>query len=215
VSEPSADSVREVGDEFWRAVEVVGPEPRDTFGIAVVFDPGLEHALEGHKPHERQRREQDQAERVKRRADTGGCRDQPEGNQSGRHRAEEHGRPAGRFRGRRGPRSLQGEMFGGHEGDRGRPWFPAVCPGLPACVAARSSTSFRTMVAGQLSQQEQQPHHWNGTGEIDDGRHICGLLVRVQYQGLCQNAAESVITRQRPVGTGAVCNLYRTCCFCL
>ena len=54
----------QVGDEFWRAVEVVGPSPRDTFGIAVVFDPGLEHALEGHHPHERQRGEQDQAERI-------------------------------------------------------------------------------------------------------------------------------------------------------
>ena len=63
------------------------------------------------------------------------------------------------------------------------------------------------MVAVQLSQQEQQPHHCYGTGEIDDGRHICGLLVRAWYQGLCQNAAENVITRQRPVGTGAVCNL--------
>jgi hypothetical protein len=33
------------------------------------------------------------------------------------------------------------------------------------------------MVAVRLSQQEQ-PHHCHGMGEIDDGRHICGLLVR-------------------------------------
>jgi len=33
------------------------------------------------------------------------------------------------------------------------------------------------MVAVRLSQQEQ-PHHRHGTGEMDDGRHICGLLVR-------------------------------------
>jgi hypothetical protein len=38
------------------------------------------------------------------------------------------------------------------------------------------------MVAMRLSQQEQQPHHWCGTGEIDDRRHICGLLVRAWYQ---------------------------------
>ena len=102
-------------------------------------------------------------------------------------------------------------MLGGHEGDRGRPWVRAVCPGLPACVAARSPTSFRTVVAVRLSQQEQ-PHHCHGTGEIDDGRHICGLLVRAWYQALCQNAAENV-ARQRPVGTGAVCNLDRACSF--
>ena len=105
-------------------------------------------------------------------------------------------------------------MLGGHEGDRGRPWVRAVCRGLPACVAARSTTSFRTMVAVRLSQQEQ-PHHCHGTGEIDDGRHNCGLLVRAWYQALCQNAAENLVARQRPVGTGAVCNLDRTCSFCL
>ena len=59
------------------------------------------------------------------------------------------------------------------------------------------------MVTVRLSQQEQ-PHHCHGTGEIDDGRHICGLLVRAWYQALCQNVAENVIARQRPVGTGAV-----------
>ena len=106
-------------------------------------------------------------------------------------------------------------MLGGHEGDRGRPWIRAACPGLPACVAARSSTSFRTMVAVRLSQQEQQPHHCYGTGEIDDGRHICGLLARAWYRGHCQNAAENVITQRRPAATGAVRNLYRTCGFCL
>jgi hypothetical protein len=52
------------------------------------------------------------------------------------------------------------------------------------------------VVAVRLSQQEQ-PHHCHGTGEIDDGRHICGLLVRAWYQALCQNAAENV-ARQRP-----------------
>ena len=62
------------------------------------------------------------------------------------------------------------------------------------------------MVAVRLSQQEQ-PHHCHGTGEIADGRHICGLLVRAWYQALCQNAAENVVARQRPVGTGAVCNM--------
>jgi hypothetical protein len=52
-------------------------------------------------------------------------------------------------------------MLGGHEGDRGRLWARAVCPGLPACVAARSHTSFRTVVAVRLSQPEQ-PHHCHG-----------------------------------------------------
>jgi hypothetical protein len=70
------------------------------------------------------------------------------------------------------------------------------------------------MVAVRLSQQEQ-PYHRHGTREIDDGRHICGLLVRAWYQALCQNAAENVVARHRPVGTGAVCNLDRTCYFCL
>ncbi len=105
-------------------------------------------------------------------------------------------------------------MLGGHEGDRGQTWVRALCPGLPACVAARSPTSFRTMVAVRLSQQEQ-PHHCHGTGEIDDGRQICGLLVRAWYQALCQNVAENVVARQRPVGTGAMRNLDRTCYFCL
>ena len=59
------------------------------------------------------------------------------------------------------------------------------------------------MVAVRLSQQER-PHHCHDTGEIDDGRHICGLLVRAWYQALCQNAAENVVARQRPLGTGAV-----------
>ena len=36
----------------------------------------------------------------------------------------------------------------------------------------------------------------HGTGEIDDGRHICGLLVRAWYQALCQNAAGKVVARQ-------------------
>jgi hypothetical protein len=59
------------------------------------------------------------------------------------------------------------------------------------------------MVAVRLSQQEQ-PHHCYGTLEIDDGRHICGLLLRAWYQALRQNAAENVVARQRPVGTGGV-----------
>jgi hypothetical protein len=105
-------------------------------------------------------------------------------------------------------------MLGGHEGNRGKPWAGAVCPGLPACVAAHSPTSFRTVVTVRLSQQKQ-PRHCHGTDEIDDGRHICGLLVRAWYQALCQNAAENAIAPQRPVGTGAVCNLDRTCSFCL
>jgi hypothetical protein len=83
-------------------------------------------------------------------------------------------------------------MLGGHEGDRGRPWVRAVCPGLPACVAARSPTSFRAMVAVRLSQPER-PHHCHGTGDIDDGRHICGLFVRAWYQALGQNAAMNVV----------------------
>jgi len=66
----------------------------------------------------------------------------------------------------------------------------------------------------RLSQQEQ-PHHRHGTRKIDDGRHLSGLLVRAWYQALCQNAAENVVARQRPVGTGAVGNLDRTCSFCL
>jgi hypothetical protein len=66
----------------------------------------------------------------------------------------------------------------------------------------------------RLSQQEQ-PHHCHGTGKIDDGRHICGLLVRAWYQALCQNAAGNVVARQSPAGTGAVCNPDRTCYFCL
>ena len=48
------------------------------------------------------------------------------------------------------------------------------------------------MAAVRLSQQKQ-PHHCHGTGEIDDGRHICCLLVRAWHPVLCQNAAESVI----------------------
>jgi len=60
------------------------------------------------------------------------------------------------------------------------------------------------MIAVRLSQQEQ-PRHCHDTNEIDDGRHICGLLVRAWYQALCQNAQENVVARQRPVGTGAVC----------
>ena len=70
------------------------------------------------------------------------------------------------------------------------------------------------MVAVRLSQQEQ-PHHCHGAGEIDEGRHICGLLVRACYQALCLNAAENVVARRGPVGTGTVCNLDSTCYFCL
>jgi hypothetical protein len=33
------------------------------------------------------------------------------------------------------------------------------------------------VVAVRLSQQEQ-PHHCHDTGKIDDGRYICGLLIR-------------------------------------
>ena len=44
-------------------------------------------------------------------------------------------------------RRREGEMLGGHEDDRGRPWARAMCPGIPACVAAHSPTSFRTVVA--------------------------------------------------------------------
>jgi hypothetical protein len=54
------------------------------------------------------------------------------------------------------------------------------------------------MAAVRLSQQEQ-PHRRHGTGEIDDGRHICGLLVRAWYQALRQNAAEK---RRRPAEAG-------------
>ena len=66
------------------------------------------------------------------------------------------------------------------------------------------------MVAVRLSQQ-QQSHHCHGTGKIDDGRHICGPVVRAWYQALSQNAAENVAARPRPEGTGAVCTLDRTC----
>ena len=65
------------------------------------------------------------------------------------------------------------------------------------------------MVAVRLSQQEQ-PHHGRGTGEIDHGRHICGPLVRAEYQALCQNAPNNVVARQRPAATSAVCNPDRT-----
>jgi hypothetical protein len=68
------------------------------------------------------------------------------------------------------------------------------------------------MVAVRLSQQEPL-YHCHGTREIDDGRHVCGLLVRAWYQVLCQNAAANVVARQRPVGNGAMCNLYCTCYF--
>jgi hypothetical protein len=68
------------------------------------------------------------------------------------------------------------------------------------------------MVAVRLSQQEQ-PHHCHGTGEIDDGRQICGLLARAWYQALGQNAPENVVARHRPADTSAVCNPDRTCYF--
>jgi hypothetical protein len=48
--------------QFWREVEVVGPEPRDPFGVMKLFDPGLEHAIEGDEAKEGQRRQQYQAE---------------------------------------------------------------------------------------------------------------------------------------------------------
>ena len=51
------------------------------------------------------------------------------------------------------------------------------------------------MVAVRLWQQ-QQPYDSHGTGEIDDGRYLCGLLVRAWYQALGQNAAENVVDRR-------------------
>src|SRR5262249_30942047 len=45
---------------------------------------------------------------------------------AGGYRPDEHRGPAGRLRDRRGPGSLEGEMFGGHERDRGWPRVRAV-----------------------------------------------------------------------------------------
>jgi hypothetical protein len=33
--------------QFWREVEAAGPQPRDPFDVMKLFDPGLEHAVEG------------------------------------------------------------------------------------------------------------------------------------------------------------------------
>jgi hypothetical protein len=46
-----------------------------------LFNPGLEHAVEGDEAKEGQRRQQYQAEGVERGADAGGCGDQPEGDE--------------------------------------------------------------------------------------------------------------------------------------
>jgi hypothetical protein len=37
----------QAASQFWREVEVVGPQPRDPFDVMKLFDPGLEHAVEG------------------------------------------------------------------------------------------------------------------------------------------------------------------------
>jgi hypothetical protein len=50
--------------ESVRGVEVEGPQVRSSLCISEVFESGLEHALERDEPDERQRRQQDQAERV-------------------------------------------------------------------------------------------------------------------------------------------------------
>ena len=54
-----------------------------------LFDPGLEHAVEGDEAKEGQRRQQYQAEGIERGADAGGCGDQPEGDKPGGYRADE------------------------------------------------------------------------------------------------------------------------------
>ena len=69
--------------QFRREVEVVGPQPRDPFGVMKLFDPGLEHAVEGDQANEGQRPQQYQAEGIERGADAGGCGDQPEGDEPG------------------------------------------------------------------------------------------------------------------------------------
>jgi hypothetical protein len=68
-----------------------------------VFDPGPQHAVEGDQANEGQRRQQYQAEGMKRRADTGGCGDQPEGNKPSGYRADKDRCPAVRFGDRRVP----------------------------------------------------------------------------------------------------------------
>jgi hypothetical protein len=52
-----------------------------------LFDPGLEHAVEGDEAKEGQRRQQYQAEGIECGADAGGCGDQPEGGEPGGFRA--------------------------------------------------------------------------------------------------------------------------------
>jgi SnoaL-like polyketide cyclase len=63
------------------------------------------------------------------------------------------------------------------------------------------------MVAVRLSQQGQS-HHCHGTGEIDGGRHSCGLLVCAWYQALRQNAAEDVALAHGTAGGTATGRLY-------
>ena len=132
----------QVPSQFWREVEVVGPEPRDPFGVMQLFDRGLEHAVEGDEAKEGQRPQQYQAEGIERGADAGGRGDQPEGNKPGGYRADEDRCPAGRFGDRRGPCSLQGEMLGGDERDCARPRSRAACPRSRVLLATRRLTSF-------------------------------------------------------------------------
>ena len=104
-------------------------------------------------------------------------------------------------------------MLGGHEGDRGRPWVRAVCPGLPACVAARRPTSFRTMVAVRLSQQEQ-PHHCTARARL----MTAAISAACSFARGTRPSARTRRGRSSPggpVGAGAVCNLDRICYFCL
>jgi len=42
----------QVASQFGREVEVVGSEPRDPVGVMKLFDPGLEHAVEGDEANE-------------------------------------------------------------------------------------------------------------------------------------------------------------------
>jgi len=78
----------QVVSQFWGEVEVVGPEPHDPFDVMKLFDPGLEHAVEGDEAKEGQRRQQYQAEGIECGADAGGCGDQPEGDEPGGYRAD-------------------------------------------------------------------------------------------------------------------------------
>ena len=109
----------EIRLELRREPQVKAAQERDPLCVGEVLDRGLNQTQERHDPHERQHRQQNQRERIERRAEPGHLADEGKRDQvAGQGGEVDAGASVGFGDGERAG-GLQVEVLGGHERGRG------------------------------------------------------------------------------------------------